>query len=210
MPNPLPAQFSGDDGEFRNPAVDCPCGSPAKISSSIAASRRRGFTLIELLVAISIIALLLGIGAVGAMTAMRHSQRTKVKAMFESLQGAQSSYQAAIGTRIDHTIGVAGTSSNERFVLACLQHPDSESTMRSATNAKGALSDRDGDGNLEIIDPWDTPILYLISNNQDGTLIDGVSNTYLPISRDPFFVSAGPDQDFATTDDNITSIEIGS
>jgi|GEM_PF-2086808 len=123
-------------------------------------------------------------------------------------------------------------SSSERFVVACKQIPAAEQIMLAAIFSGPSSSDsklyanRDKDSNSgndayeELYDRWGTPLEYRSSNDGGG---DGpstntaygsststkIANSLLPISRSPFFVSAGPDKEFGT-DDDINSLPNGS
>lgn len=191
-----------------------------------------GFTLIEILVTISIIALLLGIGAVGMTQVQKAARAAQVKSMLEGLKGALTEYQTQVQYLPNHgdsgnitwsTVnGGDGSNyiSSERFVYACSQVPAADKQLLAAVSSGSSSANErifadkvGGNGINEIYDVWETPILYRSSNlggegNPDGTATPGLP---LPTpqysSKHPFFVSAGPDQEFGTEDD-ISTLEV--
>lgn len=190
-----------------------------------------GFTLIEILVAISIIALLIGIGAVGMTKVQRAARSAQVKSMLEGMEGALTEYQTQVQSVPNHgdsgnitwsTVnGGDGASyiSSERFVYACSQVPSAQTQLLAAVSSGSSsaneriFSDKvGGNGINEIYDVWETPILYRSSNlgtegNPDGTANGLPLPTPQYSSKHPFFVSAGPDKEFGT-DDDISTLEL--
>lgn len=194
--------------------------------------RRAGFTLIEILVVISIIALLIGLVTGGALLAQGAATVNRTQSLMRSLLGAQEEFksQSGLGIDLNHnnnspvnwgagpfaqnapgftgSAGAGGLSSSERFVVGCFLFDESAEALRAAAQGRGTLVDNDGDGFLELRDPWDNEILYRNGNDQTGSF-DGINNNLLPLNRSPFFISAGKDGDFGT-DDDITTLELGS
>lgn len=197
--------------------------------------KRAGFTLIEILVTISIIALLIGLVAGGALIAQGSATVNRTQSLMRSLLGAQEEFksQSGLGIDLNHdgdgavpwnsggpwnenapghigdtTASNAGISSSERFVIGCFFFDESADALRAAAQGRGTLVDNDGDGFLELRDPWDNEILYRNGNDQTGSF-DGINNNLLPLNRSPFFISAGKDGEFGT-DDDITTLELGS
>lgn len=168
--------------------------------------------------AISVIALLISIGAVTAGRMLREARVEQNRAMMEGLLSANDEYKAVRqGPNISHTGPVANLSSTEQFVNACLQIKTCEAIMLSALNSGGpdafarTFFDGNGNGQNSVYDRWGTEIEYRQQNNQMGVgpvNEEGVavSNADLPRSRDPFFASAGPDQIWGN-DDDITTVE---
>lgn len=76
----------------------------------------------------------------------------------------------------------------ERFIWAANQMPD----IRKNLPALGAsFVDSDGDGFMEVVDPWGNPVAYAKAVDHDpGTDEDD----FLPEYNGPFFASAGEDQ----------------
>lgn len=193
---------------------------------SFSASKRRfhrhqqGFSLIEILVVISIIALILGVGAAVALRVTAEARREQTRTMMEGLIGANTEHKAVRGSNISHTGIFNGEtlSTSERFVASCLQVQTCEEIMLGALNSSTSQAldriykNEGGSGNYNgIYDRWGTELEYRSSNNQNGTGPQNengnqVANNLLPISRDPFFASAGPDKEWGT-DDDITTID---
>ena len=194
---------------------------------------RTGFTLIEILIVISVAALLIGLIAIGAIKAQDAASRNRAQSMMRSLIGAQEEYksQSGLGLAINHdnispspinwslgpfaqnapgatgSAGAGGLSSSERFVVACFLYEPAENILQAAAQGANTLVDDDGDGFLELRDPWDNEIHYRNDNTHDGGMFDGIPNDDLPQSRSPYFVSAGKDGDIGTNDD-INTIEL--
>ena len=67
----------------------------------------------------------------------------------------------------------------------------------SAMNSSSSKSLENIYKNGRIYDRWGTELEYRQRNDGTGTgPVTGVANSNLPISRDPFFASAGPDRDW--------------
>jgi prepilin-type N-terminal cleavage/methylation domain-containing protein len=203
----------------RNPGVHCLERSPA------------GFTLIEILVTLGIIALLLGIGAVGLNKVQQAARASQTRAMLQGLKGALTEYQTQVqyspnhgdSGYIDWTSVPGGGSmiSSERLVYACRQVPKANEQLKAAVLSgsveanKRIFDDKlpgTPNGVEEIYDPWGTPIVYRSSNlggegNPDGTATGLPLDTPRYSSKHAFFVSAGPDKTF-NTDDDISTLEL--
>lgn len=172
--------------------------------------------------ALSIIALLLGIGTAAALKMTAEARREQTRAMMEGLLSANDEYKAVRqGTSISHTGVFNGLtlSSAERFVASCLQIKTCEEIMMVALNSSTsqALERIYRNGNAgsnsinSVYDRWGTELQYRQFNDQTGTgpaneSGPGIANNLLPISRDPFFASAGPDKQWGT-DDDITTLQ---
>lgn len=182
--------------------------------------RSSGFSLIEILVVISIIGLLLSIGTVVALKMTAEARREQTRAMLEGLLAANDEYKAVRqGQSISHTGPIANLSSTEQFIAACLTIQTCEEIMMAALNSSGSESldriYRDGNtsanGRKSVYDRWGTEVEYRPVNDRTGAgppneKGDAIANNLLPLSRDPFFASAGPDQQWGT-DDDITTIQ---
>ncbi|MGB1123954.1 MAG: type II secretion system protein [Phycisphaeraceae bacterium] len=188
------------------------------------AARHRGFSLIEILVVVSIIALLVGIGtAVGVkMTAAARVEQTR--AMMEGLLAANDEYKALQGQDIATFGPVPGSiytvGGTERYIAMCSKIKSCDEIVNAALLSGSKESNerlvRDDNSNNvnSIYDRWGTEIEYRQSNDQTGDLsysplgdaMKRVANNLLPLSRSPFFASAGPDKQWGTEDD-ITTID---
>lgn len=107
----------------------------------------------------------------------------------------------------------------ERFIALANQLPASRTAWVAAADGNSRV-DTDDDGFDEIVDPWDTPVVYasFVSHTdgdtdddflpQRGELIDVSRQSvgdvprraalvpYVPVAPAPFFASAGPDGEF--------------
>lgn len=168
--------------------------------------RHAGFSLIEILVVVSIIGILLSIGVAVASKMTSEARREQTRAMMNGLLSANDEYKAIRGSGIP-VDGSSSDSSTEQFVDACLTIKTCEEIMLSSLSSSTSASFERTYKNGTIFDRWGTEIVYRPSNNGSGTSPDpGVSNADLPISRDPFFASAGPDETWGT-DDDITTLQ---
>lgn len=189
--------------------------------------RQAGFTLIEVLVTISIISILLGIGAFALSKFQSEARRKQTQSMLNGLKGALTQYQtetlkgppnhANTGDFNWATINGNLNMSSERFVYAMTTVPSAEKIMLGAVLSGTSQSNsrtfdsKDGDNFNEIYDPWGTPILYR-SNNltwaaTPDTGLTGNLGDPKYIVKFPLFASAGPDKEFGT-DDDVTTLEL--
>ncbi|MEM6553489.1 MAG: prepilin-type N-terminal cleavage/methylation domain-containing protein [Planctomycetota bacterium] len=175
-------------------------------------NRSQGFGLIELLVVISIIALFIGV-SFGAYSYIRaQAEQESAYALLTQALGAEVEYKAQTRqVMVDSAIDLSallgaqaqtnapdatGTAavgnmdkSIEVFVWQALSLPAAEDMLRAAAGTT-ALVDSDGDGFLELQDPWGNTVEYRASN--DG------SETDFPRHGAPFLASPGPDGVFGT------------
>lgn len=186
--------------------------------------RSAGFTTIELMVAVSIIILLLGIGFVASSKYIGEARKEQVRSSMTGLMGANEEFKAKRkGGSINHEGGnpmdwtgndARRYSSTERFVKACRLYEASDKQVTAAMLSgqkevnRRVFDDKDNDGIEEIYDVWETQLEYRLFNDGKGSgPVTNVSNELLPLSRSPFFVSAGPDKQFGTEDDITTVVK---
>ncbi len=130
--------------------------------------------------------------------------------MMKGLLAVNDEYKAIRGQGSISVNNSSGLSSAEQFVAACLQIGTCEDIMLAAiSSSSGSELNRiykDGNTSKSLFDRWGTELEYRWSNNQTGSgPVTGVDNAILPLSRDPFFASAGPDGEWDTDDDINTT-----
>lgn len=220
MGKPASQTFSGPQHKRHPSGSRCP-GVRRVVSTARPPRHQAGFSLVELLVTIAIIVLLISIGAVVATKLVAQARLTEARTMLEALKGVNEEYKALQG----QTINVSGTtpinwalvagsgkmSSVERFVYICKQNATLDTMLMSAIRNeneavfKDRFQDSDRNSFTDIRDRWFTQIEYRKSNNGKGSgPSTAVANSKLPISRNPFFASAGPDREWGTDDDITT------
>lgn len=203
--------------------MDCNLGVHSLLISKVALKAHyRAFTLIETLVVVSLIGLLIAITAAAASAITSEARREQTRAMMEGLLAANDEHKAVREASISHSGLFNGDtlSSTERFVASCQQIQTCEDIMLTALNSSGAdtfrrtFRDNNGNGRNSVYDRWGTELEYRQRNDPTGSVVDGpdnengdaVTNAELPLSRDPFFASAGPDMSWGT-DDDITTVD---
>lgn len=157
--------------------------------------------------AISIIGLLVAIGTAAGVKMSGEARKEQTKAMMEGLLSANTEYKAVRG----FNIGVdssSGDSSATQYVDACQSIKTCEEIMMSAMNSSSSQSLERIFNNGTIFDRWGTELEYRQRNDQTGNGPGtNVDNSDLPLSRDPFFASAGPDKEWGTDDDLNTTTQ---
>lgn len=171
--------------------------------------RSTGFSLIEIMVAISIIAVLVGLGIAGYTQAQNMAKRSRTQVVLKQALAAATEYQARTGTTIDestagHT-GIGGVNHREikRFVAAIQEVEASRQVL--ATLGDRLVKDTNDD-HWMIIDGYGRPIRYY-------QRIPESHPDRLPPYPRPVFISAGPDGSFivpsdSSQDDNLYSYEL--
>ena len=173
---------------------------------------------------ISIIALIIGVGAAVALRVTSEARREQTRSMMKGLLSANEEFKAIRkGGSLDDSgklLNGDEVSSTEAFVATCRSIKTCEEIMMSALNSSTSqalertLKDMDGNGYDSIYDRWGTELEYRFNNNEndqngagpENENGDTVDNDLLPLSRDPFFASAGPDKTWGT-DDDITTLD---
>lgn len=196
-----------------------------------------GFGLIELLVVISIIALFIGVSFAALAYVRGQAEQETAYALLTQALGAETEYKAQTrrtmvetqgqlsGVLTSNTAqanapGVTGTpnlsqmdgQSSEVFVWQALSLPAAATMLRAAAGEDG-LDDTDGDGFLELLDPWGNEIEFRTGN--PGFL---GTDTRFPRHGAPFLASPGPDGVFGSytpnnepdeeAQDNVLSFEL--
>lgn len=191
----------------QRPGVHCHTARKRRLSRGSS-----GFSLIEILVVVSLIGFLLAIGVAVALQVTREARRDQTRQMMEGLLAANDEYKAVRqGTSISHTGPTSGLSSTQQFVAACLEIKTCEEIMMAALNSSTSAALERTYTNGTVFDRWGTEIEYRQSNDGSGsgpanTGGESIDNDDLPLSRDPFFASAGPDTEWGTNDD-ITTLQ---
>lgn len=135
----------------------------------------RGFTLVELLVVITILAMLLGIGAVGFGKFRGEGDRAATVGLVESVKGYLEQYKNAQGDYPKSSLAAYGIKAknqlfegNEAMVVAFF-HKDYDGARPEEQNLRN-LDDDKADKNVtinalpdlnEVVDAWDNPLVYV-------------------------------------------------
>jgi prepilin-type N-terminal cleavage/methylation domain-containing protein len=199
---------------------------------------RRGFTLIEILVVIAIIGLLMGLVAVTVSRQGQAGRVTDCRARIEQVSLLLAAYADRTGDYPPSRLGRAGVTDgngiNEGIEALVVALKSPKWTGRrpeerwlgngDGDNTKTAKLVDGSSGLLEILDPWDNPLIYIAnadyreeftyrfgteSGSEDLT-VRAASNklTGAPHQFDSFqILSAGPDG-MPGTDDDLANYEI--
>ena len=198
----------------------------------------RGFTLIEILVVIAIIGLLMSILVVSLGRQAEAGRVTECRARLEQIKLLVESYSSRVGDYPPSRLARLGVKDNNRInegieaLVAALKASD----YAGRRPEEGWLANGDGDqadalklvdgshGLLELVDPWDNPIVYIANGDyreefpyrfaagagtEDHTLRAAINPlTQAPQEFDGFqLLSAGPDG-LPGTDDDIANYEL--
>jgi len=185
------------------------------------AALRAGFSLVEIMIVVAIISLLLTIVAVSGVKIRESARTDRARNQVQAAQSAVEEYFAVVGKYVNahqsdsppaalfdwtenkprNTPGATGSDdlsgplherSIERFAWAALQIESVETVLRSV--GRDALVDQDGNGFLEVRDPWGNKLLYADYVHPD----QGDQPKFLPYrgtetSKRPYVASPGPD-----------------
>lgn len=157
-----------------------------------------GFSLMEILVAVLIISLLAGIGTVTAMRMRGAGEERQTRVILQAALNASLEYQAQLGDTVEVDLS-ASDSSIKQFVREVIQVPEARQVL--ITLDQHLVWDDDDPESIR--DAWDNPLEY---REQVGD--SGNDSLNLPAHHRPYFASAGPDGDFATTQDNLYSFDL--
>jgi len=163
--------------------------------------RRAGFSIIELMVVVAIILILVGIGVVGISQFNAAAEQDVCREIMATALAAMTEYQAQ--TRGQIPGGDADTSGGdvEEFVTDIKLFDDAETHLdKLASNGYYV--------GTTIVDPWGSALKYYTQNIDADASGGPDNNANLKAYSKPFFVSAGPDGDFDTDEDNVYSFEI--
>jgi len=173
-------------------------------------ARSSGFTLIELLVVIAIITILAGILVPGVIVAMKQAEKQKAKAMCANIVTSIASFKSSLSVL---PVGPSEQGGLDRkYDLTSGQ--DMLLYLTGNTGSSPAINPQNrpfldtGEGSAsgtDLMDPWGTPYRVYLDNSFDGKVNVAESNGGKTYSTIAVVVSAGPDQDFGTFEDNVGS-----
>jgi prepilin-type N-terminal cleavage/methylation domain-containing protein len=187
---------------------------------------RRGFTLIELLVVIAIIAALVA-GSFGAFAfAIEKTRFADAQSMARTIANAVDQFQNEYDAMPRPVSAMEGndcetdTTAAEGLVSILMGIDTGRNPRRvnllgdhkEAATAGGRRVDgliREGENNIELVDPWGTPYKVTLDLDGDGRLpnpcIEEANPGSAELHRTVIVYSAGKDRDFGTWKDNVTS-----
>lgn len=142
------------------------------------------------MVIISIIVILIAIGAVAAFRAISIGARQQTRFTLIAASGIAEEYLAATGMTVSDTTPDPPDDPIERFVLAVSAVPSTSKMLPSL--GKEQLGDFDGDSSDEVVDGWGRQLTYAFGGPQSAV---------------PFFASSGRDGQWGT-DDDLNSLDL--
>lgn len=198
-------------------------------------ARRRGFTLVEILAVLGIIGVLVGIVAVALNVVFNNAAANRTRVALDTAKGLFTEYENlnplkntslyTTGVNVNNVGGLPDV--HQQTVLLMIELgrvPANRSAlekMAGNTIASKTVNISGTDYTAPIpLDGWGTPILYvgtgglsnvdMVYKNGDpssNASFEKPNQTVTSPDRRPFWVSAGPDTDFRTGDDNVYSFE---
>jgi len=202
--------------------------------AAISRSRRRAmraFSLIEMLIVIGLVVLLASLTVVVGRSVIAKSKIDQCRQLLSTLDATLTEYQAERGGIppfvIRAYIPPSGLTSNagktRREVAAYLEQvkgfPGIDKQLGTIDSSflvqrQQIFTDLAGyqyagtvavDARPSVRDPWGMEILYIHPNAQNDVAFKTLGK---PVNERPYFMSAGPDEEYETLEDNVYSYEV--
>jgi len=143
--------------------------------------KRKAFTMIELLVVIGVIAILLSLMLPALFAHMEGARIQEMQDHLKVIEAALAQYHGAFG---DYPPSPGdGTNSGSESLLACLRTQEVGGPFIEERLIRSWVGDSDGDGEPELIDPWQNPWVYFHpSDYTRGAVEYKVKGKAIPVS----------------------------
>ena len=174
--------------------------------------RNSAFSLVELVMVMAAIVVLVGIVIGGTRKMMDSARESNTRALLRAMSAIATEYEVQTGRKISHIDEDDDSHSPllkkkelpatiTQFVQKAQQVPATRKMLESL-DSEFYTNISDTDTTMHIKDAWGVPLIYMRKNINSGTPEDpsgtGVDpfSKFLPEHHDPFFSSAGPDNEW--------------